>query len=132
MEEAQIQEILKDRRILLSNGKVKPGKEEAYLRVQKLIRLYPNDTAWVKGVASTAFVPNTQHVSFMDVAQEKGLLDENYIPVDEEEYETIRDRWDDNEYESFSRKRVEAVFEEKGDGSEREQMKFFNDDSECW
>lgn len=128
--EKEIVEILKGRRILSNNGTVKPGKQAAYNRVQKLIRLYPEDPVWVKGVASTAFVPNTQHVSFLDVAQEKGIVDGNYVPVDEERYETVREQWDDNVYEPFSRKRVEAVFEEKGDGPEK--MKFFNDDSECW
>lgn len=127
--EEKIKEILKGRRILSAKGTVRAGKEMAYDRVQKLIKLHPDDKVWVNGVASTAFMPNTQHTSFIDVAQERGVVDDDYVPIDEEQYENFREHWDDNVYESFPRKKVEAVFDEP---NEREKMKFFNDDSECW
>lgn len=130
MEKSQIQEILKSRRILSANGTVKPGKQPAFDRVQKLVKLHPNDPAWVEGVVTTAFTPNTQNTSFIDVAQERGVVDGDYIPIDEEEYEMLVERWDDSIYSPFPRKKVEEAFQ--SDGPEREQMKFFNDDSECW
>lgn len=129
--EEKINKMLQERRILSTKGTVKNGKEFAYARVQKLINLHPNDSVWVEGVASTAFTPNTQNASFIDVAQERGIVDDDYIPIDDEVYEDIRERWDGTVYEAFPRKTVEAVFD-KGDDSERERMKFFNDDSECW
>ena len=129
MEKSQIQEILKSRRILSANGTVKPEKQPAFDRVQKLVKLHPNDPAWVEGVVTTAFMPNTQNTSFIDVAQEKGIVDGDYVPIDEECYESLRERWDDAVYESFPRKRVEEVFI---DTDKPERMKFFNDDSECW
>jgi len=125
----EIKKLLQERRILSAKGTVKPGKEMAYDRVKKLIKLHPNDLVWVRGVASTAFMPNTQHASFIDVAQERGIVDDDYLPIDEEQYENLREHWDDNVYESFPRKKVELVFDETND---RERMKFFNDDSECW
>jgi hypothetical protein len=125
----EIVEILKEKAICFVDGTPRPNRVEVYERVQKLINLHPDDPVWVEGVARTAFHPNRQNTSFIDVAQEKGIVDDDYVPIDEECYETLRDRWDDTVYESFPRKKVEAVFDEPDD---REKMKFFNDDSECW
>lgn len=125
----EINKLLQQRRILSAKGTVKPGKEMAYSRVQKLIKLHPNDKVWVNGVASTAFMPNTQHSSFLDACQERGIVDENYIPVDEEKYQDLRDQWEDLPYESVPLKKVEQFMDQELQ-EDRPQAIFFNDDSE--
>ena len=126
----KIQGFLQERRILSAKGTVKKGQEMAYSRVQKLINLHPKDPAWVEGVARTAFRPNTQHSSFLDACQERGIVDENYIPVDEETYQELRDQWEDLPYESVPLKRIESFMDEALQDNGAPQAIFLNDDSE--
>ena len=128
----EIKELLQERRILSAKGTVKPGKELAYDRVQKLIKLHPNDKVWVRGVASTAFMPNTQHASFIDVAQERGIVDDDYLPIDDEVYEEVRDGWDAPVYEPSSRNKVESFFDEALNKFKAPDPIFHGDDDECW
>ena len=130
--EEKINKMLQERRILSTKGTVKNGREFAYARVQKLINLHPNDPVWVEGVASTAFTPNTQNASFIDVAQERGIVDDDYIPIDEEVYEEIRDGWDAPVYEPFSRNKVESFFDEALKKFKAPDPIFHGDDDECW
>lgn len=128
----QVKQLLQERRILSTKGTVKPGKEVVYDRVQKLIKLHPDDPVWCEGVARTAFRPNTQHSSFLDACQERGIVDENYVPMDEETYQELRDQWEDLPYESVPLKRVEQFMDEVLNKFKAPDPIFHGDDDECW
>ena len=128
--EEKVLSILKQKNICTATGQPRENRLAVFQRVEKLIKLHPDDPVWVEGVARTAFSPNKQQTSFIDIAQERGLVDENYVPIDSEEYERLKEEWDDTVYEVYPRSKVEPLFEKEDE--DRERMKFFNDDSECW
>ena len=130
--EEKIRELLQERRILSTKGTVRKGQEIAYNRVQKLVKLHPNDPAWVEGVAGTAFTPNTQNTSFIDIAQERDIVDDDYLPIDEEIYDDIKENWGDQVYEPFPRKKVERFFNEALKKFKEPDPIFHGDDDECW
>lgn len=129
----EIVEILKRKNILSARtGLPKKGKEKCFERVKKLINLHPEDEEWCRNVAETAFTPNYQNSSFLDMCQEKEIVDDDYIPIDEEVYDELRGNWDEEIYTSFPIKDLRSFFDENTPDSTLPEPKFFNDDSECW
>lgn len=130
--EKNILEILKQKNICTTTGQPRKNRLAVFQRVEKLIKLHPDDPVWCEGVARTAFRPNTQHSSFLDACQERGIVDENYVPVDEETYQELRDQWEDLPYESVPLKRVEQFMDEVLNKFKAPDPIFHGDDDECW